>query len=173
MSVEAAILFGAALATIGWLYTGRRQRTVARKHHTFNTVLQANFNKDFQNSLKTTAPHLKKKECPDLENEDNKSVYYCFRTLLNHYEFIAAGIRNGDVDEQLIRDSERSSILALFETCHDHIYSLRDNRDRQTAYEHIEWLHRRWTKHPPNRAQALIEWARGRPFQGKRHPAGH
>ena len=62
--------------------------------------------------------------------------------LLNHYEFLAAGIRNGDIDERLLKDSERGTVVRLFET-----------------FE-------RWSKNPPGRRQRWFEWVRGKPNYG-------
>lgn len=169
MASETAILIGAGLATLGWLYTGRRSRTLAKKQHTFNTLLMAAFNENFQGYLKAAAPHLKKRQAPDFQQVNQEDNYIAFRSLLNHYEFIAAAVRNGDVDEQLLKDSEKTSIIALFQTCHDHIYGLRNSRQRQSAYEHLEWLYDRWTEKPPGWFTRKLEWIIGRPIQGSRN----
>ena len=131
-------------------------------------MMQANFNRDFLNERKLIAPYLKKGECPaDVLNGDDNDLRSAFRNILNHYEFLSAGIRNGDFDEKLVKDSERGTYIALYTCCERHIWNLRDGRQRMTIYEHLEWIHRRWHKEPPNKAIRVIEWVRGRPIYGK------
>ena len=78
-------------------------------------------------------------------------------------------MRNGDFDERLVRDSQRSAILVLFETAKSMIWTLRNDRSRMSLYEHLEWLHRRWQARPPRRRQIIWEALLGRPFSGSRH----
>lgn len=168
MSTEAAILTGALLATLGWLYTARRARTLARKQHTINVILQGDLNDHLRNSFRDVMKMIRQGKSPDLFAEEQANLRWSFQTIANHFEFMAAGIRNGDFDEQLVKDSLRGTILTVFEWGHDFIWKLRDTRRRTSSYEHLEWLYNRWEKHPPNRPQMLIEWARGYPFGGRR-----
>lgn len=166
MTPDQPVLIGIVFATAGWLYTARRARSLARKQHTVNVMLQAAFNKEFRGSLVALAPHIKAKKCPDLEANDDLRAHVRF--VLNHYEFVAAGLRAGDFDERLVRDSERGTIVALFETFQEHVWKQRDSRQRMTLYEHLEWLHGRWQRTPPNWFQRTCEAALARPWQGQR-----
>lgn len=168
MNTEIAILTGATLASIGWIYTGRRSRTLSKKQHTINVILSANFNDEFLKKREKIAPYVKDKKCPkEIINGENPDLKAVFRDILNHYEFVSAGLRNGDFDEKLIKDSEKSTYISLFECCEDYIWSLRNNRDRMSIYEHLEWLHHRWQKKPPNILIRICEAVRGKPFYGK------
>jgi hypothetical protein len=104
----------------------------------------------------------------DLKDAEDDTDRNALRRVLNHYEFIATGLRNGDFDERLVRDSERAAILTLFEKSQDFIWNLRDARRRITIYENIEWLYSRWEKSPPSHMQQCAEWIVGRPFPGRR-----
>lgn len=168
MATETAILIGAALATLGWLHTGRRQRLLARKQHTINIMLQASFNKEFREALAEIAPYIKEGKCPDLFEDQNESLRKSMKMALNHYEFVAAGIRGGDIDEKLLKDSERGTIVTLSKTCEKFIYGLRSSRHRQSVYEHLEWLQARWEGPPTRGWQRIIETFRARPFEGER-----
>lgn len=110
-----------------------------------------------------------KQEPPDPVNNEIPDLLYHYRFVLNHYEFVASGLRNGDFDERLIQDSERGTILALFEAAETFIYKVRVSRERQTAYEHLEWIYLRWKRKPPSLAQKSFETIIGRPLAGKRH----
>lgn len=167
MAPETAILIAAGLATTGWLYTARRSRTLARKQHTINVILQTNFNEKFLERRQKIAPYLKEGKCPEeILKGENEDLRICFRDILNHYEFVSAGLRNGDFDEKLVKDSERGTYILLYKCCEPYIWGLRNNRKRMTIYEHLEWIYRRWETHKPNRLTVAIEWVRGRPFYG-------
>jgi Domain of unknown function (DUF4760) len=168
MQPQIAILIGAALATVGWLYTARRARALSRKQHTVNIMLQASLNKDFRDTLDRIGPYLRRKNLPDLENNEYQELKLDVRMIGNHYEFMAAGVRNGDFDERLLRDSERGTIVMLFEGLEAHVWQLRNSRSRMAIYEHLEWLHGRWTQKRPAWWQRALEWCIGRPIAGKR-----
>ena len=163
-----AILIAAALATMGWLYAARRARSLSRKQHTISVLLQANFSEEFQKCRTIVGSHLiADKEVANIA--DDEALRVSVRRLLNHYEFIAAGVRNGDFDEQLVKDTERSAILTLYAGCKKYIWSLRNDRQRMSIYEHLEWLHARWTDPKRKRLKRLCERVMQRPFQGMRH----
>lgn len=129
-------------------------------------MVQARFNTEFKNAEKSVSPNERKTkldvsdpECPDRDS---------LRLVLNYYEFIASGIRNGDFDEQMVKDSLRGTILNLYESCEEGIFKLRTNRRRVALYEHLEWLHRRWERKPPKLPQKLFEKVISRPVGGKR-----
>ena len=168
MDTATAALVGSALATCGWIYSARRARTLSRKQHTVTVMLQASVNKEFREALVTISDAMAAGQCPDLSAENHKPLRMAMRFVSNHYEFISAGLRNGDFDERLVRDSERGVILKMYSFFEPHIYSLRKSRDRMTIYENLEWLSKRWTKKPPGRLQSVIETIRQQPFGGKR-----
>jgi hypothetical protein len=115
MEGPTAVLIGAGLATCGWLYSARRARTLSRKQHTVNVMLQASFNEDFRASIDLIAEAMKRGKCPDLQTGDNDALNKALMLVTNHMEFIAAGLRNGDFDESLVKDSWRGQTLVLFE----------------------------------------------------------
>ncbi len=168
MSPEIAILTAAVLATAGWLYTARRARTLARKQHTINVIFQGNINEHLRETMHDVMTMVRTGPCPDLLAQERIESRRSFQVIANHFEFIAAGIRNGDFDERLVIDSQRATMLTFYEWARDFIWRLRDTRRRATTYEHLEWLHARWETHPPGRTQRLLEWARGYPSPGTR-----
>lgn len=163
-----AALIGAGLATCGWLYTARRARSLAKKQHTVNVMLQASFNKELEDAKRRVAAIVKEKKFDKLKDPAFEEDMLAHRKVANHYEFVAAGLRNGDFDEILIRDSERASIVTFYELSEKYIRSLRDVRRRTAIYEHLEWLSDRWERKRPGRMQICAEWIIGRPFSGRR-----
>ena len=121
----------------------------AKKQHTINVILQASFNEKFIGNRAKIAPHLNDENCPDdVLNGENEELRGNFRDILNHYEFVSAGLRNGDVDEKLIMDSEKSTYIKLYKVLQKYIWNLRDGRNRMTIYEHLEWVYNRWESNP-------------------------
>ncbi|MCI0431899.1 MAG: DUF4760 domain-containing protein [Rhodospirillales bacterium] len=168
LSPAVTFLGSAAIAIAGWIYTARRQRNLLRKQHTFNALLQTSFNEQYNDALKAVRPFTDHGKTvtkdADLSEQDKVQI----RFLINHLEFIAAGIRNGDIDERLFRDTERGTVLRLYASFETYIYQVRSERRRDAIYEHFEWLNDRWQKNPPPVWQRCIERIRARPFYGKR-----
>ena len=167
MDPAIAVLVSAGLATTGWLYTARRARMLSRKQHTVNVMLQASFNKDFQDCISHIRPFILERNLSS--SLDDPVLQDAIRRVLNHYEFIAAGLRNGDFDEQLVLDSQRALILQLWNGSAEYIWALRNSRDRMSLYEHLEWLTARWDDAQPRPFKKLGEQIAGRPWQGARH----
>jgi len=167
LAPQDAVLIAAALATCGWLYTARKARSSARKQHTINVIMQGEFNDTFRAAESVVAPHLNNGLPIDIAllSANEKKA---FQLVLNRYEFLAAGIRNGDFDERLVLDALRGATVTLYEVCETSIYKQRDTRRRQTLYEHLEWLHTRWKKSPPKAVQRWLEVVLDRPLAGGR-----
>ena len=164
---SSTVLFiGVVFATVGWLYTARRQRTVMRKQHTFNAIMEATFNEKYQKALDDCRPHIREGKFPNLDDDENAQLRHSIRFLMNHYEFLAAGIRNGDIHENLLKDSERGTVTKLFETSDDSgfVVSVRDQRKRRSIFEHMEWLYERWEEKPVPWWQKAFEMLIGRPL---------
>ena len=105
MDTSHAALIASGLATCGWLYTARRARALSRKQHTISVMPQASFNKEFQDQINLIRQYVLDQNLPvDLSGKER--VHSAARRVLNHYEFVAAGLRNGDFDERLVIDSE-------------------------------------------------------------------
>jgi hypothetical protein len=164
-----ALIATIAIAVVGWLYQGRLTRNQSRKQHTFDVYLQTALLERYDNAMKAIRPYMRNEKHTPRDNELEEADREPISFLLNHLEFIAAGIRNGDLDEKLLKDIERGVYTGIFETFETYIFGLRDRRDRQAVYEHLEWLYRRWQDDPPGVVQQSIEWSIGRPLQGKRH----
>lgn len=107
MLPQTAVLIGAGLATCGWLYTARRARTLSRKQHTVNVMMQAVNNKDFREALQLISNAKNLGECPDLSKPENSNLKEALKLVTNQIEFVAAGLRNGDFDERMVYDSWR------------------------------------------------------------------
>lgn len=154
------------LATVGWILTVITNRSLSRKQHTFNALLDMSFNKTIEDRIANLSLHLRNGAWPDPIDPIKNDL----RTLLGHYEFLAAAIRNGIVDEKLLWDSDRALVVRLIELSLPYIKDQRNKSTRKTEdeknkmYEHIIWLFHRWTDAQPCPPQKLIEFFWGRPI---------
>jgi hypothetical protein len=178
-----AVYLSTLVAVAGWFYTNRKERNLFRKQHTFNALMQASFDTSYQRAITSVRPHIRKGVLPDISVDDEHLIaapetldtdirqtrelreHVAF--LLNHYEFLAAGIRNGDIDEKLLYDSERSTILKIQDISEPFVDSLRDRRKRVSIFEHLEWLTDRWGEKPPSQWQYFCEFICGKPIYNK------
>lgn len=117
------VLIGAAAVIIGWLFTARSQSIDSTKANTMKILMDSRFSDEYSKNLSITTKLYteERKEqgdncCLSIEkfsglNDDQlNSINY----MLNYFEFIAVGIRCGDLDEQFMRQSLRTIILVNF-----------------------------------------------------------
>ena len=157
-------LIAASFATLGWVYILRRNRALSRKQHTFNALLQVSFNPLYHEHMATIRQFVVSGELPEILKDEHAKERRSLQFVLNHYEFIAAGFRNGDISERLLRDSERGTIVRLFQVSGKYVASVRDERARRVTYEHLEWLYVRWHERKPTLWQEIVEWIIQRPL---------
>lgn len=157
-----AILITGLLATIGWYYTARRTWALSRKQHTINIILQANFDDGFIGDRDAVAP-LVREGAITPHKVAEQGLTEKFRRVLNHHEFVAAAVRAGDIEEGMLKDAEAGLYVQLVEASRDYIRHQRNEANRPTLYEHLEWLHARWSLDPPNPWQRVWERVAERP----------
>jgi len=164
LSPQFIALIGICLATFGWIWSTKRARSLSRKQHTFNALLQASFNAQYQSAHSAVRPFVRGKKPFEWAAPKNQKLKDQFTFLLNHYEFLAAGVRRGDISESLLKDSQRGVIVSLYSYCEPYVESLRTDRHKQALFEHIEWLHMRWDENPPKFVQRVCESVISRPI---------
>ena len=159
-----AVLLGAALATIGWLYAARRARSLSKKQLTFNTVLSGATNELLRRDRMESAKFVRgQRPLPEAGSEELVRLGPSFERLLNYYEFIAGGVRRGDLDEAIVKDTWRALIVDTFSHLRPFIVDARRERNRPELFRDLEWLCARWTC-SRMRIIDIIEAVRGRPL---------
>jgi len=81
-------------------------------------------------------------------NAENASAMHDIGTILNYFEFIAVGIRHGDLDEEMLRNTMRGMITNMCAKAMTYIHFVRDKKNNlggDFTYEHLLWLNARWT----------------------------
>jgi hypothetical protein len=159
MDQPTAVIIAAVFATVGWLYTNRSNRLLARRRHTFEMFRSYLADPQFILAVKNMGKMVRENRLPtdyratDRE-EDIDNVMY----LINHYEFVSAAIYNGDLDEKFIRAAEYSRMVRRIDLCMPFIVSIRDGRPQPTFSENLEQIVIRWRDEYPTNWDGIYEW---------------
>lgn len=133
-------------AVSGWLVNAIVTIRNSVKQHTINTLLQSRLSKTYMDeadkareALKDYAPdkvaplnHIK-------DHDDRNSVDY----ILNYIEFIAVGMRHGDLHEGVMKDSMRGIVTGFAHVTSEYIQFKRRKPGSRT-FENLLWLYGRW-----------------------------
>ncbi|MCH7693166.1 MAG: DUF4760 domain-containing protein [Proteobacteria bacterium] len=160
MSTATAILIAAGVAAVGWIYTNRTSQRTDRRRHTYDVFQEYRHSEKFLAALSRARELILSGDIPDPADPTRKDDIAHLDDLLEHYEFIAIAIFNGDVDERFVRECEYSAIVALPERFSDFIIKARNQYQQQTMYKAMEDLSARWAGDPPKRPQRIYEWVR-------------
>jgi hypothetical protein len=131
-------------ATIGWIYTNYMNLRSQQRAHTMNVLLslrtnavlnehRINFHRAFPPGKRLTAADLPRlrTERADAQSYNITSSQRATSTLdsvqymANLYEFICVGMRQGNLDESIIRMSLRGILVNYFETIQPYIEQAR------------------------------------------------
>lgn len=157
----------AILVWIGTSYVTMRNLV---KQHTINTLLQSRLsatymenaralNKGFFGKHGELIPLTQEEVIKPPEEVNLQALGY----MLNYFEFIAVGIRHGDLDESVMKNSLRGIVCSVFCVAESFIHTRRsDVQDPSKArtYEHLCWLHNRWrddSQLPPRKLREKTE----------------
>lgn len=161
--VRTWVIYGAALvALLGWVVSAYVSLSSSIKQHTVNILLQSrlstafNDHKDAILSVYPNKPKIILIPGSDIRKLDNgtltKKKFKALDSLtyiLNHFEFIAAGIHHGDLDEALLKSCLRNIICSWCEKSDDYINYVR-GKDKNgvfkkpKVYEHLLALRDKW-----------------------------
>lgn len=145
------ILLGTLAAVLGWLFTNRGQDLNSRRSHSIQTLMSSRLSEAYANhSNHATEVYTSHKqnngESYILTVEDfNKLIPAQKNAIiyqLNYFEFIAVGIRYGDLDENLIKNTLRTIINTNCVFFHNLIKEKQSKSS--TIYEHLTALNKRW-----------------------------
>ena len=75
---------------------------------------------------------------------DNETENHAILDILNNYEFMASGIREGTFDEEIYKRMKGSLIIVDWENLHIYVYALRKRENRPKLFIEFEWLAKKW-----------------------------
>nr|WP_256099127.1 DUF4760 domain-containing protein [Variovorax sp. SG517] len=140
------IAFAAILATLGWCVTAWVAIKNSVKQHTINTLLQSRLSKtymDYADAVnKHFGEHLSKAPASRPVDATQGIDQASLRYILNYFEYIALGIRYGDLHEGMLQRSLFSIIGNTTSYSKHWIDAAVAKNDR--TYCHLRWLMNRW-----------------------------
>ena len=148
------VIIGAGAAIIGWLFTTRAQCINSNKSHAFQILMESRFSDEYSRNLVLTTKLYKDTKTTDnakfpvLTWEKYENLEYNYQDsinyMLNFFEFIAVGIRCGDLDEKLLNSSLKGIINTNYEFYKIIIET--KQKDQPLALSNLVLLVHRWKK---------------------------
>lgn len=84
-----------------------------------------------------------------LRRQPGEDFQVALHFILNQYDFIAAGVRDGTMDWRLISRTIRKIVLDLGLTSEDYIRHVRSEPGSEGIWENFVWLHREFGRKDP------------------------
>lgn len=145
------VVFAAVMAVVGWMTSAIVTIRNSVKQHTINTLLQSRLSAVYMDkagkvnaALALPNGGVKKLTADQVRAADPIVGEVTF--FLNYFEFIAVGVRHGDLDEDLMRGSIRGFVRRLYSVAEEYITANRVDAagNKTRTLEHLSWLHGRW-----------------------------
>ncbi len=146
------------MATIGWFVTNRQNRILARRKHTYEFLQQFLHNDKHVQRIKRFVKVIKMNQLPDPDDAVREDDVESIRYVLNHYEYLSVGMINGDMDENVIFDTERTFFIKVFDHSLPYINKLRQLRKQPSAYKGLEYIVNRWRTEKRTWTQRIWEY---------------
>ncbi|MEO0944948.1 MAG: DUF4760 domain-containing protein [Pseudomonadota bacterium] len=156
----AATLAALLFAVFSFFFRSIQQEEQSRKQHTIKILFDTRLSSEFRQYLEHRKHHfaegsvidparfteyLAARRTVDLSDDDANSrrkSAEAVRSLLNYYEFIALGIKSGDLDEPMLKGMVRGMTCRLVADAH---LVIRDYRaDNARTFEHLTALYANW-----------------------------
>lgn len=156
-SAQWIVAFAAFTAMAGWITNAIVTVRNSVKQHTINILLQSRLSQAYMervqkvNAAFFTAKGKVTKLRPDqMEENGPEAPLPELRYLLNYFEFVAVGIRHGDLDEALMKSSLRGILCGMVDVAEELIKARGFDKDGTPTrtFEHLRWLHSRWSATP-------------------------
>lgn len=140
------IVLTITLATMGWVLTNLINSRNSIRQHTVTILTQMRMSTEFMKNANKLQFLLENHTVIDFKYyfslDDKDQSKESIRYILNYLEFVAAGIRLGDLDEQLVRSAQRGMFIKAFEMCEQYI--LKINSENPSTFEHLIATYSRW-----------------------------
>lgn len=139
---------GVASAICGWLIAGIINLRNSIRQHTISTLLQSRLSATYMKYADDLSRHytdydVRRRSNPALKEMATDGVdILALRYILNYFEFIAIGVKRGDLDDDMLRDSLRSILKKNVSMSRPWIKATQI--DSPNTYKNLLWLHDRW-----------------------------
>lgn len=164
-------IFAAFLAAIGWTVTSLVTLRNSVKQHTMNILLQSRLSATYTEHVKaangmfsTSQGQLIPLTRAEVRRPPHGVDFQHLGYLLNYFEFVAVGIRHGDLNEGLLKSSLRGFVCSIYCVAQELIDDRRNELGpyrKSRSYENLCWLHARWrdeSQLPPRVSREDSSW---------------
>lgn len=152
------LLLSTLAAILGWLCSTRSQVINNRRNHSMQVLIESRLSQQYMKSVNEVSTisisykdSIDQSDKPEpipvsldffkgLKVQEKNAVYY----MLNYCEFVAVGIRFGDLDESLMCNTFRSMLITNYLTFKNIIDFKK--QVSTTHFEHMTQLFERWNK---------------------------
>lgn len=134
------------IALVSVIYSAKVAVTNLVRSHTISTLLDSRLSETYMKYGDKVSEGIEKfKENADENSSINNFVdKKALRYLLNYYEFVAVGIRYGELSDEVMRAMLRGIVCRACEVFHEHIDEVRKGNAR--TYENLLWLRDKWVR---------------------------
>ena len=150
---------------LGWSAGVRTSLLTDRRMHTYQVRKDYRNSERFLTALERARELVGEKDIPSPKDTAREDDIKAIRIVLDQFEFLAASIFNGDIDEAFMKDCEYTLISTAPRYFQDFIDESRRPGPQPTLYRGLDHLALRWTTKPPGFLQRKVEWVRMRPYK--------
>lgn len=147
------LTIGLFTAVLGWMVSSWVTIRNSIKQHTINTLLQSRLSAHYMGHVDVLNQLFEYFRHKNLDEADIKTDTFLAKKssviyVLNYLEFIAVGVRHGDLHEILLRSTIRRIVVRNYEFFSAYITDRRASDQR--VYEHLTALYIRWKDPSPD-----------------------
>jgi len=145
---------GVIVAAMGWMVTSMVTIRNSVKQHTINTLLQTRLSSTYMAEADQINKFFAGKgysagACAPLSViESDEKTLKAIDYILNFLEFMAVGIKHGDLQEMVLKDAMRGIVVTFTKITQryiDHCRGVGPGKiERPRAYQNLLWLRDRW-----------------------------
>jgi hypothetical protein len=141
---------GILLGAVGWLITSIVTIRNSVKQHTINTLLQTRLSATYQEMAMHVRAgiigHTPQNRAPLEKIKGSEQTREGVEYLLNYLEFMAVGIRHGDLHAGVMRDTMRGIVVRFTQIAAEFIVQCQISNGPRT-YQNLLWLYNKWRDH--------------------------
>jgi Domain of unknown function (DUF4760) len=145
--VQTSILAVSALAAL-WVI--KASKTQEKRRSTVDLIVEQKRDRDLTEARRVIlAMHEagEKNLAKHLESESSVE-YNAILLVLNAYEFVSSGIREGAFDEGTYKRLRYSNVRKDWDALCAFVFEFRRVKSGQTLFQDFQWLNERWRKSP-------------------------
>lgn len=150
------VLLGVIAAVAGWIISAIVTMRNSIRQHTVTTLLSSRLSETYMSQTRlvnaryfSPSGGLYRLTPAEVKTAHPDAQLAALRYLLNYFEFIAVGIRYGDLDEKLLKNTLRGILCGVYEAAGPLVTQRRQapagsKAGKSKTFEHLEWLYTRW-----------------------------